>query len=506
MAGGALLGLLMRQERAKQEASAGRAPLLKKERMIDRSSPIAAMNPPQTSIGALTDTELLLVSVIQGKRVLHSILLPPARSDPSGLLEHLWQAELTEAWVMPGTTLSRAATCAWFEQISSSWIVLPHPNVRQPTRPDCVLLWPKDRSAGRRLVLIFPEHAGWGWALADTRSLLATVTYLEQALGRPISDSPALVAHHLLTELTRDHPPSHLRPAPVDLHTLQAEHGATVPLKESARDLAWMRPLTLAEQRQRYLHKFTHLSGQLEGCLSVRLGAGAPEYSPTGRAYDGIRPGIWRVHVERAGSVFDGKGLPGCLDGEWMSTPQVRCCQDIGYRVQVREGWYWQEAHDLLKRWGTTLWQAASRLHVHTQVYRHALGRANALHTITRLAEFGVSILAQEQTAGGWSRPDWWVQVVGLGRALLFAQLVSLVRKGTMPVLVERDAFWVISDEAHPLSAVPGLVTAQRWRGYTAGYEAPLLLSSEVRDAFKRAQHAGELALALDTLAGEVFP
>jgi hypothetical protein len=64
----------------------------------------------------------------------------------------------------------------------------------------------------------------------------------------------------------------------------------------------------------------------------------------------------------------------------------------------------------------------------------------------------------------------------------------------------------VVSNEAHPLSAVPGLVTAQRWRGYTAGYEAPLLLSSEVSDAFKRAQHAGELALALDTLVGGVFP
>src|SRR5258708_7754663 len=185
------------------------------------------MNPPQTSIGALTDTELLLVSVIQGKRVLHSILLRLGRSDPGALLEHLWQAELTEAWVMPGTTLSRAATCAWFEQISSSWIVLPHPNVRQPTRPDCVLLWPKDRSTGRKLVLIFPEHAGWGWALADTRSLLATVTYLEQALGRPISDSPALVAHHLLTELTRDHP-SHTCVLYCD------------PLARAARSRAWL--------------------------------------------------------------------------------------------------------------------------------------------------------------------------------------------------------------------------------------------------------------------------
>ena len=140
------------------------------------------------------------------------------------------------------------------------------------------------------------------------------------------------------------------------------------------------------------------------------------------------------------------------------------------------------------------------------QLYRHALGRANALHSITRLAELGISSLAGAQPALGWSRPDWWVQVVGLGRALLFAQLVDLVRKGTMPVLVEGNAFWVISDEAHPPSAVPGLLTDQPWRGYSAGYGAPLLLTREVRDAFQRAQHAGEVALALDILAGEGLP
>jgi hypothetical protein len=260
------------------------------------------------------------------------------------------------------------------------------------------------------------------------------------------------------------------------------------------------------EQQQRYVQKYVHLSWHLQAARGAPLGEGAPQYSASRRAYDGVRPGIWRAHVERAGSVFDGKQLPSGLSGEWMSTPQVRCCQGIGYRVQVREGWYWPEAHDLLKRWGTTLWQAASRLHIRPQVYRHALGRANALHSITRLAELGISSLAQEQTAPGWSRPDWWVQVVGMGRALLFAQLVSLVRKGAMPVLVDGNAFWVISDEAHPLSAVPGLVTAQPWGGYSAGYGAPLLLTSEVRDAWKCAQHAGELALALDTLAGEALP
>jgi hypothetical protein len=471
----------------------------------DNTSPFT---PARTVLAILMDTELLLLEAVQGKRVLRSLQLPADVSEPGRLLEHLWHAGLDSAWVMPATTLSRAATCAWLEQASNCWVVRVHPDPQEPTRPIRALFWPRERNhwEARRLTLAFPEYAGWGWELTDARSLLATVSYLHQVLARSVTGSPDLLAHELLNDLTPDAAYSPRGSSPIDLYALASSGATRVSLRECARDVVWMRPLSVMEQHQRYVHKYVHLSWHLQAAMGVPLGEGAPQFCASGRAYDGVRPGIWRAHAELAGSVFDGKQLPSGLDGQWMSTPQDRCCQDIGYRVQVREGWYWQEAHDQLKRWGTTLWQAASRLQMHPQVYRHALGRTNALHTITRLAELGISILAQEQTAGGWSRPEWWVQVVGMGRALLFAQLVNLVRKGTMPVLVERNAFWVISDEAHPPSAVPGLVTTQPWRGYTAGYGAPLLLTTEVRDAFKRAQHAGGLALALDTLAGEALP
>jgi hypothetical protein len=459
-------------------------------------------------MGILKDNELLLLEAVQGKRVLRSLQLPTDVGEPGRLLNYLWDTGLDSVWVMPATTLSRSITCSWLEQASSCWVVRVHPDPQEPSRPICAQLWPREHNQrqARLLVLAFPEHAGWGWELTDRRSLLATVSYLEQVLSRSVTDPPDLLAQALLTDLTRDSTISPLGSSPVDLSAFFCSGATSVPLRELARDVVWMRPLSVMEQRQRYVHKYVHLSRHLQAAIGALLGEGPPQYSASGRAYDGMRPGIWRAHVELAGSVFDGKQLPSGLDGEWMSTPQVRCCQDIGYRVQVGEGWYWQEAHDLLKGWGTTLWQAASSLYIHTQVFRHALARANALHTITRLAELGISLFAEEQTALGWSRPDWWVQIVGLGRALLFAQLVGMVKKGIMPVLVERDAFWVISDEAHPPSAVPGLLTAQRWTGYTAGYAAPLLLTSEVRDAWKFAQRAGELSLALDTLAGEFLP
>jgi hypothetical protein len=329
---------------------------------------------------------------------------------------------------------------------------------------------------------------------------------VDQTLARPLLDAPDLVAHQLLIELTSDLSSSLLHSKARDAHTLSRPDGTPLPMMECARELIWRRPLTRVEQQQRYLHNYRHFSYDLEACLGIRLGTGPGQYSSTGRACDDLRPGIWRVKVERAGSLFDGKQLPSCLDGEWMSTPQVKCCRDLGYHVQVQEGYYWSQAQALLSRWASTLWQAAERLHTHTLRYRHAQARANASHTIARLARLGVSLLAQEQTAGGWARPEWWVQVRGRSQALLFEYLASLVRKGSMPVLVSRDALWVVSNDPNPQTAVPDLVTAQRWRGYTIGYETPLSLTREVRDAFRTVEDAGQLVTVLDTLAAENSP
>jgi hypothetical protein len=452
-------------------------------------------------IGVLTDTEVLLVDIVQGKRVLRSNLLPLDTGDLNVLCDCLWQLGLSEVWVMPATTLSRTVTCARFEQIHGSWVAIVHSNPVEPVRPTSVLLLPQGSGQrdARYLTFIFPEHAGWGWVLPDAKSLLATVTYLDQTLARPVIDSPDLVAHQLLTDLTLGQPTSWLRSSSVDLYTLSIGDGATIPMMESARDLMWMRPLTLVEQRQRYLHKYKHISLYLEACTAAQLGAGAPEFSSNGRAYDGIRPGIWRIHTEQAGSIFDGKRLPHFLDGGWISTPQVKCAQDIGYRVQVQEGYYWPQSHELLKRWGMTLWQAAARLH--TFGNRHEHGRANASGTITLLSQLGVAILAKAENDGGWARPDWWVQIVGRSRAVLFIHLARFARKGIMPVLLDRDALWVASDDPNPLTAIPGLPTAHRWSGYFVGYEVPLPLSREIKASFDLVKSPDQVAMALDAVA-----
>ena len=257
------------------------------------------LNSNPNRIGVLTDTEVLLIDIVQGKRVLRSNLLPLDADKLNVLIEYLWQLELSEVWILPATTLSQTATCAWFQGFNGSWVAIVHPNPSAPDRPMCAFLLPKGygQQEARRFTFVFPEHAGWGWVLPDAKSLLATVTYLDQTIARPIIDSPDLVAHQLLTDLTLDQPTSWVRSSLIDLHTLQSRDGVTLSLMESVRDLVWIRPLTLMEQRQRYLHKYKHISLYLEACTAIRLGVGTPEFSSTGRDYDGIRPGIWQVDV-----------------------------------------------------------------------------------------------------------------------------------------------------------------------------------------------------------------
>jgi len=455
------------------------------------------LNPNQNRIGVLTGTEVLMVDVVGGKRVLRSNLVPVDAHEVRELLEYVWQLGLSEVWIMPATTFSQTARCAWFEEINDLWVTVVHPNPSEPDQPICVLLFPRGNGQREvhRLTFVFPEHAGWGWVLPDARSLLATVTYLDQTLAKPAIDTPDLVAHQLLTDLTHHQPTPRSGSSQHDLHTLS--------LMKSIQELAWMRPMTIVEQRQRYLHKYNHISLLLEACTTVRLGIGAPEYSSTGRDYDCIRPGIWRVDVEPAGSIFDGKKLPYFLDGKWIGTPEVKCCGDIGYRVYVREGYYWSQSYEPLKQWATTLWQAGERLH--SQDYRHEHAKANAILTIKLLAQLGVNILAKEKQDGGWDRYDWWVQIAGRSRAMLFAHLASFARKGIMPVLVNHDAFWFVSDDPNPLLIVPLLRSKHQWMGYYAGYNVPLPLSNEVKAIFKTFKSPDQVARALDALAGVVL-
>ena len=61
----------------------------------------------QPILGVITDTEMLLIEEVSGKRAMRSLLLPLEVNGWSGLLDFLWQTGLSAVWVMPTTALSR---------------------------------------------------------------------------------------------------------------------------------------------------------------------------------------------------------------------------------------------------------------------------------------------------------------------------------------------------------------------------------------------------------------
>ena len=70
-----------------------------------------------------------------------------------------------------------------------------------------------------------------------------------------------------------------------------------------------------------------------------------------------------------------------------------------------------------------------------------------------------------------------------------------------MPVLVDRHALWFVSNDPNPLRAVPGLLAPEKPGGYKAAYETPLALSQEIKEAFRTANNASQMAMMLDALA-----
>ncbi|MDQ6659538.1 MAG: hypothetical protein M3Z24_01070, partial [Chloroflexota bacterium] len=204
---------------------------------------LLANRQPQTTIGVLTERELLLHDIFaDGKRTLRSLLLPLDAAEPGELLAFLWQAELNMVWVMPTTRWSQTMTDTWFRSVESQWTVIVRSASQEPDRPLSVLLWPKgnSRPTARQLVLAFPEQARWGWQLADATSLLATVTYLERVLARSVSDGPELLAHQLLTDLTANSSSTPWRRSPpMERAHCDEPADAAIPPEEQMCHLAW---------------------------------------------------------------------------------------------------------------------------------------------------------------------------------------------------------------------------------------------------------------------------
>jgi hypothetical protein len=459
------------------------------------------------------------LAVLDDTQFINAKLEKTPVTDPIGDLGELahqaLEANVTYVWVMPGSQLSQRIERAFITGVDSEWDAFASYSRIDENRPMFARIWRKKTAgrAGRTIYVGFPEYGTWPWKCPDAITLLATVNYIDHALGLPVVWSPGYMALDLMKALNVEKRASWLSRLTVDLMTLPTENGVTVPLKKSARDLTWKRALTPREKKMKWVHKYDKNSMYLAACTGILLGEGDPD-QVSGDAYDDRLPGFWRVRADRAESLYDGVKLPSPVRTEWMTTPVVICCRKLGYQVEVIEGYQWRDPgryHRTLESWATTLWAVRQRLKVSSptfdQEYKHAQGRENAYATISAIAHVGVGKLGDPDTSGGLFRPDIWALVVGRSFANMFYNIETFRKAGFTPALVYTDALWFISNDPNPETALPAIVDKQdKLGGYKVVYNPPLAMSKDVIDSFAKIDSPTKLVRRLNELAGEDDP
>jgi hypothetical protein len=434
----------------------------------------------------------------------------PIENDPCNLAELALlalQHDITFVWVMPGSRLSQQVTHVFLSSVGEQWDAFASTSALDEKRPMFARIWRKKTSGpeGRTVYVGFPEHGSWPWKCPDIVTLLATVSYLEQATGMDMIWSPGYMALSLLKALNAEKRTAWLTPPGVDLLTLPInEENKTFPLMRAARDLTWKRALTAQEKRQKCLHKFDKNSMYLAATTGLLVGEGDPEHVD-GEAFDERLPGFWRIQVDRADSAYDGINLPALFRYDWTTSAMVGCALKLDYKVEILEGYQWRQEgkyHRTLETWAKMLWEVRQELKYPSQKYKHDQGRANAYATIGTMAHIAIGKLADDKTSGGLYRPDIWALTVGRACANILYNIETYRVKGYIPVLIYTDALWFVSNELDPAVAVPSLLDKHdKLGGYKHVYSLPL--SKEVKEAFATLASPTKLTTRLNELAGE---
>lgn len=373
------------------------------------------------------------------------------------LLQIAESHNLNRVWVAPGTTLSHCDPVAFKDANPEFWDLryteIPG-NTRRLARMKRVTGWRQQGSyeEKRLLEIIFPEQTSWGWEESDPLTLLEAIQGLESDLAIPIDSHPGSVGRELMKWAV--HRDCQMVPQ-VDL--MQLPHGCAHPL-------AWKRPIT---EKGLYLHTYDKNSSRLSAAGGAALGIGNPTYY----AADLIKPpdlrlaGIWRIktdqnsRVERARTPLlqnrDRMPYPLEEGQEWATTPVLKCLLEMGYYVQVFEGWEWPTTRRALggtpsrAGWAELIWGLREK-------YRAEASDVGQLKywSMKRIATAGVGMLGSEKNPARerqWARPDWHDTILDTEKARALYNMDNFGRDGYgWPCLVLVDALSYVSDSPKP--------------------------------------------------------
>jgi hypothetical protein len=421
------------------------------------------------------------------------------------LLQICLETGLEAIWILTETQLSDRATRAFVEdartaqvwEITNAQYTRPEEQTDGQARASFLKAYKKKGARGRRIpgqdqgravYLGFAEHS-YSYKFEDIHNpvvLLAAISYTEDAIAAPIRFSAQTTGKNLM----RSENSSETRApwiAPVDFSPFSTVYvgGRDVPVPcLPATDLVWMRSLTAQEIEQGYLVTADKNSMYAGACTSVQLGEGEPVYKAGAEINAGkLEIGIY--HIKLTGSSrFDGKQLPHPTDGQadsWQWVYTVKLCMDLGYQVEIIEGYTWARSHTTLRTWAEKLWKSRVALKTDRKRYSNDPARLAACEVVQKVIRGAMGLLAHPPEypdrpgAYDWYRPDWNALIVDHARVKMFYVIRKYADMGYIPFGVLTDCIYFICATDDHAQALPGMFDrAGELGGYKRKVERPV--------------------------------
>src|SRR5579875_336776 len=394
-------------------------------------------------------------------------------------------------WVCPGTCYSETLTHGFIETVQDygyEYRVSYRAN-NERGKADHIAraqAWKKEGTPAdrRSIYIIIPQWALWEWEETDPIAVLAAIHYIECALPIRINQGAALAGRDLVKQQHGEKHQAWLRKPEIDY--------ATIPYSEAGKDIAFTRQITYKDGL--YIHAYDKNSMYLGAATGALLGAGTPDHI-TGRAVPNLKlPGIWHCTIDIADSPYNGTARPCPLSKnqlaqkqQWITTPLLKLCLDLGYKVEILEGYQWQEHHRTLEQWGNALWTARTQLKTDHTSYPHEHGRELAASGVKRIATAGLGLFDSDKSAKydpAWYRPDFWVTIVELAKERMIRKAIQIEQlAGIVPFAGVTDCWYYLSPDPNPYTAIPGITEREdKLGGFKVKHQAlpltPALLAA----------------------------
>lgn len=200
------------------------------------------------------------------------------------------------------------------------------------------------------------------------------------------------------------------------------------------------------------------------GMTGLNVGEGNPEWDETASAYDGKRPGIWKVDVTIPALAWYAPILADMqreFEGRhWMTTDMIEQCRKSGMLVEIESGWAWLDIKGR-KMYHQSLRSTAEYLWAMRQNYRELAEKgpayANTYDTIRAVIKAIHGKMKRPDTEPHFRRPDVWALVVARAVAMRLYKIEKIYREyGVLPIRIKADEFTYAVGNPHIFDGMLG--------------------------------------------------